>query len=127
MKEIMVCQHCGSKNVHRKFWAEVNGIGIDPTDDYWCINCDNETKIVPKSRFEKEIIKRYVIDYLKTYTDECASVAAGDGINWIDQHGIGYLTKEEETILTAISECKHPLTELADRYAQFCAFWLCKH
>lgn len=120
MKEIHVCKNCGKTNVYRKILVSVNGADIAQTDDYWCCDCVDSTEVVPYSRFVKDTIKDFVLWYLEAYGNE-------EQINWLDQVGAGCYNEEQEKILRSISDCTHPMTELADRYFDFCRYRLYHH
>lgn len=119
MKEIHVCKHCGSTNVYRKILVSVNEANVVQTDDYWCCNCVDHTEVIPYSRFVKDTIKDFVVWYLSGGDDDC--------INWLELVGAGCYNMEQEKILCDISSCKHPMTELADRYFDFCRYRMYHH
>lgn len=114
MKEIHVCEHCGGSNVYRKVLVSINGANVVQTDDYWCSDCVEDTEVVPYSRFVKDTIKDFVLWYLGSGDDDC--------INWLELVGSGYYNEGQEKILRSISDCTHPMTELADRYFDFCRY-----
>lgn len=50
-----VCKECGSENVRRKYWGDVNGdCTIEATDDYWCCDCEDYTEPVAKEEFNRQ-------------------------------------------------------------------------
>lgn len=113
MEEIHVCKHCGGSNVYRKVLVSVNKANVVQTDDYWCSDCVEDTEAIPYSRLVKDTIKDFVLWYLQE-DDDC--------INWLELVGMGCYSQEQEKILRSISDCTHPMTELADRYFDFCRY-----
>jgi hypothetical protein len=56
-KFIFVCAECGSESIQATAWYDVNTneivSGDPPTDQVYCLDCDEETSIVEKANFEE--------------------------------------------------------------------------
>lgn len=59
---IQVCKRCGSDEVARCKWVNVNNDTIYSADSgtflEWCMNCEDETSIIDQSEYIDVITKR---------------------------------------------------------------------
>ena len=40
-----VCSKCGSENVYEKYWKGLNDGTMNPTDEYWCDDCEEYREV----------------------------------------------------------------------------------
>lgn len=89
-----VCKYCGSDNVRRKYWGNVNGdCDFDASDEYWCCHCEDYTDIVSEDEYRQSIT-------------ESAGLASGNMLCYMVYECDVWLSKHSQQLIAICSSFK---------------------
>lgn len=98
---LQVCDTCGSKEVARCKWVNVNDDTIYSEDSgttlEWCMDCRNETNIMEEQEFKDSFLEEIPENTSKPSCEECGS----PDIEW------SHYNKKKGEHFMKCNECNH--------------------